>query len=144
MSTAIAIADAVVSAINAGSYSQPVQAQRLHQPSFTLDELKDLHVSVVPRSVLVSAATRDTSMYDVAVDVGVQKKVSAPPQGDEEVDDLLDLVEEIGDQLRLKRLADAPEAAWVSLAHEPVVAAEHLDQHRQFTSIITVVYRVRR
>jgi hypothetical protein len=140
LSTAITIADAVVAAINAGTSSQPVQAVRLHQPSFTLDELKDLHVSVVPRSVQVSAASRDTSMYDVSVDVGVQKKVSS----DQEIDDLLDLVEEIGDHLRLKRLADVPEAAWVSLAHEPVVAAEHLDQHRQFTSIITVVYRVRR
>jgi hypothetical protein len=140
VSTAVTITDAVVSAINAGTYSQPVQAQRLHQPSFTLDELKDLHVSVVPRSVQVSAASRDTSMYDVAVDVGVQKKVSS----DQEIDGLLDLVEEIGDHLRLKRLPDVPEAAWVSLAHEPVVAAEHLDQHRQFTSIITVVYRVRR
>lgn len=140
MSTAITIADAVVAAINAGTYTQPVQAVRLHQPSFTLDELKDLHVSVVPRSVQVSAASRDTSMYDVAVDVGVQKKVAS----DQEIDDLLGLVEQIGDHLRLKRLPSAPEAAWVSLAHEPIVAAEHLDQHRQFTSIITVIYRSRR
>ena len=140
MSTAITIADAVVAAINAGTYTQPVQAARLHQPSFTLDELKDLHVSVVPRSVQVSAASRDTSMYDVAVDVGVQKKVAS----DQEIDDLLGLVEQIGDHLRLMRLPNAPEAAWVSLAHEPIVAAEHLDQHRQFTSIITVVYRLRR
>lgn len=144
MSTAVTIADAVVAAINAGTYSQPVQAQRLHQPSFTLDELADLHVSVVPRSVEVSAATRETSLYDVAVDVGVQKKIAAGTEGEQEIDDLLDLVEEIGDQLRLKRLPDAPEATWVSLTHEPVVAAEHLDQHRQFTSIITVTYRVRR
>lgn len=140
MSTAITIADAVVAAINAGTYTQPVQAVRLHQPSFTLDELKDLHLSVVPRSVQVSAASRDTSMYDVAVDVGVQKKVAS----DQEIDDLLGLVEQIGDHLRLMRLPNAPEAAWVSLAHEPIVAAEHLDQHRQFTSIITVVYRLRR
>ena len=144
MRTAIAIADAVVATVNAGSYGQTVQAQRLHQPSFTLDELKTLHVSVVPRSVQVSAASRDTSMYDVAIDVGVQKKIAAGPQGDQEIDGLLELVEEIGDQLRLKRLPDMTEAAWVSLAHEPIVAAEHLDQHRQFTSIITVVYRVRR
>lgn len=116
----------------------------MHQPSFTLDELKDLHVSVVPRSVAVSAGTRETCLYDVAVDVGVQKKIAAPPDGDQEIDDLLDLVEEIGDHLRLKRLTTFPDAAWVSIAHEPIVAAEHLDQHRQFTSIVTVTYRVRR
>jgi hypothetical protein len=144
LSTAVSIADAVVAAINAGTFSQAVSAQRLHQPSFTLDELVDLHVSVVPRSVDVAAATRETSLYDVAVDVGVQKKVAAAPEGDQEIDDLLDLVEEIGDHLRLRRLPDFPDAAWVSLAHNPVVAAEHLDQNRQFTSIITVTYRVRR
>jgi hypothetical protein len=144
LSTPIAIADAVTASLNAGTFSLPIQAQRLHQPSFTLDELKDLHVSVVPRSVAVSAATRETSLYDVAVDVGVQKKIAAAAEGEQEIDDLLNLVEELGDHLRLKRLPDFPEAAWVSIAHEPIVAAEHLDQHRQFTSIITVTYRVRR
>jgi hypothetical protein len=73
----------------------------------------------------------------------VQKKL---PAEDEvaEIDGLLDLVEEIADHIRLTRLPDAPDAAWVSIAHEPVVSTESLEQHRVFTSVLSVTYRVRR
>jgi len=50
----------------------------------------------------------------------------------------------IADHLRLSRLDDYPQAAWLSIAHEPVVASEHLDQNRQLTSVLTVTYRVKR
>lgn len=140
MSTIIAIADAVAAHLNAGTFSQPISAQRIYQPAFTLEELKDLRVSVVPRSTGITTATRDSSTFECAVDVGVQKKI-----GEEgEIDGLLDLVEEIADHLRLKRLPDAPDAAWVAISHDPVVSAEALNEHRAFTSVLTVTYRVRR
>lgn len=143
MSTIVAIADAVTAHINAGAFSQPVNAQRLFQPAFTLEDLKDLRVSVVPRSTTIAAASRDSSTYECVIDVGVQKKV--PPENESaEIDALLGLVEEIADHLRLERLPGAPEAAWVSIAHEPVVSSESLEQHRVFTSVLSVVYRVRR
>jgi len=140
MSTIIAIADAVVSHLNAGSFSQPVSAQRMYQPAFTLEDLKDLRVSVVPRSTGITTASRDSSTFECAVDVGIQKKI-----GDEsEIDGLLDLVEELADHLRLTRLPGAPDAAWVGIAHEPVVSAEAFNEHRAFTSVLAVTYRVRR
>ncbi len=140
MSTIIAIADAVVSHLNAGTFSQPVSAQRMYQPAFTLEELKDLRVSVVPRSTGITTASRDSSTFECAVEVGIQKKI-----GDEsEIDGLLDLVEELADHLRLTRLPGAPDAAWVGIAHEPVVSAEALNEHHAFTSVLAVTYRVRR
>jgi hypothetical protein len=145
VSTITAIADAVVASLNgaAGGFSMPFAAQRSYQPSFTLEDLQDLHVSVVPRSVTIAASSRAQSQYDFAIDLGVQKKLASG--GDEAgIDALLDLTQEIADHLRFARLADFPAAVWVALAHEPVVAPEHLDQHRQFTSILTVTYRVRR
>jgi hypothetical protein len=97
----------------------------------------------VPRNVGIAAASRDSSTFECVVDVGVQRKL--PAEGDQaEIDGLLDLVEEITDHLRLKRLPDAPQAAWVSIAHEPVVSSESLEQHRVFTSVLSVTYRVRR
>jgi len=120
-----------------------VSAQRLFQPAFTLEDLKDLRVSVVPRTTAISAASRDSSTFEFVIDVGVQKKLSA--EGDAvEIDSLLDLVEAIADHVRLKRLPDAPDAAWLGIAHEPVVSTESLEQHRVFTSVLTVTYRVRR
>lgn len=143
MSTIAAIADAVAAHINAGTFSQPVSAERMYQPAFTLEDLADLRVSVVPRTVGIAAATRASSLFECVVDVGVQKKL--PAEGaDAEIDALLDFVEEITDHLRLSRLPDAPEAAWAGIAHEPVVSSESLEQHRVFTSVLSVTYRVRR
>lgn len=115
----------------------------MFQPAFLLEDLKDLRVSVVPRTVGISAASRDSSAFECVVDVGVQKKLPAENE-QSEIDGLLDLVEELTDHLRLKRLPDAPDAAWVSIAHEPVVSGESLEQHRVFTSVLSTTYRVRR
>ncbi len=143
MSTIAAIADAVAAHINAGTYSRPVAAERMYQPAFTLEDLKDLRVSVVPRTVGISAASRDSSTFECVIDVGVQQKL--PATGEQaEIDALLDLVEEIADRLRLTRLPGAPEAAWAGIAHDPVVSSESLEQHRVLTSVLSVTYRVRR
>jgi hypothetical protein len=148
MSTIVAIADAVVDRLNAGSFSIPVTAVRHHQPTFDLADLETLRVSVVPRSLTVTGASRRQSQFDALIDIGVQKRLAPAPSsaGDEdaEIDALLDLVEELADNLRFERLPTVPEAVWVGVAQEPVVAAEHLEQHRQFTSILTVTYRVLR
>lgn len=143
MSTIATIADAVASHINAGTFAQPVNAVRMYQPAFTLEDLADLRVSVVPRTVGIAAASRDSSTFECVLDVGVQMKLPAQDEQGE-IDALLDLVEEITDHLRLKRLPDAPEAAWAGIAHEPVVSSESLEQHRVFTSVLSVTYRVRR
>jgi hypothetical protein len=143
VSTIATIADAVAAHINAGTYTRPVTAARVYQPAFTLEDLKDLRVSVVPRTVGISAASRDSSIVECVIDVGVQQKL--PAENEEvEIDALLDLAEEIADRLRLTRLPGAPEAAWVGIAHEPVVSSEALEQHRVFTSVLSVTYRVRR
>lgn len=140
MSTLVAIADAVTASLNAGSFGTPFTAERLYQPAFELADLADLKVSVVPKDVTIATASRDGSYFDCAVDIGIQKKIA----DDAEIDGLVDLAEEIADHLRMKRLDDAPEAVWLSIEHEPVVAAEHLERQRTLTSILTVTYRVRR
>lgn len=142
MSAVIDIADAVVASLNAGTFSQPFEAERKYQPIVALPDLQTLHVSVVPRAVSITTATRETGYFDCAIDVGVQKKVNPDAPG--ELDELMTLVEEITDHLRMKRLVDAPQAAWVSIDNEPAFASEHLDQQRVFTSVLTVTYRVRR
>jgi len=143
MSTISALADAVADHINEGTYAQPVSAVRTYQPAFTLEELGELRVSVVPRTTTVTAASRESSTFEHVLDVGVQKKL--PAEDDQAaIDELLELTEAIGDRLRHTRLAVFPEAAWAGLAHEPVVSSESLEQHRVFTSVLSVTYRVRR
>lgn len=143
MSTISALADAVAEHINAGTYAEPVSAVRTYQPAFTLEELGELRVSVVPRTTTVTAASRESSTFEHVLDVGVQKKLPAE-DNQAAIDELLELTEAIGDRLRHTRLAGSPEAAWAGLAHEPVVSSESLEQHRVFTSVLSVTYRVRR
>jgi hypothetical protein len=143
MSTITAIADAVAAHINAGTFTQPLTAVRMFQPAFTLEDLKDLRVSVVPRTVQMTPATRDSLAVEYVVDVGVQKKL--PAEGaDAAIDELLALVEAIADHLRFQRLEGFPDAAWVGIRNEPVVSSEAIEQHRVFTSVLSVTYRERR
>ena len=142
MSTINQIADAIVQSLNAGSFSMPVEAQRCYQPVHDLSQLQQLRVSVVPKSLTATIATRSDSFFDCAIDIGVQRKVDADDQ--EALDGLMHLVEEIGDHLRFHKLEAFPSAAWLALENDPIFAPDHLEKERVFTSVLTVTYRVRR
>ena len=53
-----------------------------------------------------------------------------------------------GNEERVERLyatgllQDYPEAAWVQTENVPIYAVEHMEQHRVFTSILTLTFRV--
>ncbi|HLO40890.1 MAG TPA: hypothetical protein VK176_07695 [Phycisphaerales bacterium] len=143
MSTIAALADAVAAHVTAGSFGQPVTAVRMYQPAFTLEDLNDLRVSVVPRTVQMTPVTRDSLAVEYVIDVGVQKKLPADG-ADAAIDELLALAEAIADHLRFQRLEGFPDAAWVGISHEPVVSSESLEQHRVFTSVLSVTYRERK
>ena len=136
------IADAVVAEINAGSFSQSVNAQRAYLPEFELPEMENLQVTVVPKSVTTLPGGRAHNQHDYAIDVAVQQKLQTTD--DAEIDDLLTLVDEIADHFRFKRLGSYPGAVWLKTANEPVYAQEHLQEMRQFTSILTFTFRVMR
>jgi len=136
------IADAVVTELTGGAFSQSFTPQRRVLPEHELAEMKDLRVTVVPRGVEITASSRTTSQHDVQIDVGIQKKIGKAT--DTEVATLLALVDEIADFLKRRVLQAAPWAAWVKTANEPVYAPDHLAQQRAFTSVLTLTYRVLR
>jgi hypothetical protein len=141
-STLIALADAIVASLNSGTFSILFQAERGYRPVVELQTLQAVKVTVIPKSLAITAATRADGFYDCAIDVGVQRKVDVDDPA--ALDELMKLVEELGDHLRFRKLEGFAVAAWLSLENEPVFAPEHLEQHRQFTSVLTVTYRVRR
>ena len=69
----------------------------------------------------------------------VQKKTDMSQAS---LDALMTLVEEIADHFRTQPLASYPNARCTEVKNEPVYALEHLDEFRQFTSVITLTYRV--
>jgi hypothetical protein len=139
VSTLATLSDAVVDALNAAPLSQPFSAVRAYVPQFDLAQMQDLHVTVVPKRVTSQAADRSRSQFEYEIDVAVQKKLDTVDNG--AIDDLASLTQEIADLFRTQRLEDYPSAMCLKSQIDPVYALEHLDQLRQFTSVITLTFR---
>lgn len=137
MSTIADIAEAVVTALNGHTFSQPFTAARAYRAAFDLKDMKDLHLTVVPKGVEMSTAGRGLSQSDVQVDIGVQKKLSAADNT--EIDALMGLVQEIAEFVRSTgRFGDA---VWLRTENLPIYSQEHLAELRQFTSVLTLTLR---
>lgn len=140
MATIIEIADAVVAELNGASFSQPVTAARHYQPTFDLQEMTELHVSVVPRGLSSKTLDRKRDSFDYLIDVGIQKKPADLEQAT--LDALMSVVEEIADHFRTQPLAAYSNARCTEVKNEPAYAPEHLEELRQFTSVLTLTFRV--
>lgn len=140
MSVMTNIADAIVAELNAATFSQPVTAERHYLPRFDLREMEALHVSVVPKAVTQEMADRTRGQGDYSIDVAVQQKLQTADNA--EIDSLTNLVEEIGDHFRGRRLDSYPDAIWVRTEQSILYAPEHLADLRQFTSVVTFTFRV--
>ena len=139
MSLITDIADAVAVDLNAGSFSLPFTAVRRYVPRFNLQEMETLRVSVVPKGLTITTASRKEDQHEVRVDIGVQKKFD---QGDNaELDPLMALVEEIADFFRSSRLDTTPPATCVAVENAPIYAQEHFAERRLFTSVVTLTFR---
>jgi len=139
MAVILDIADSIVAQLNGGSFGQPLTAERHYQPKFDLSEMTELKVSVVPRSLASKTLDRNRDTFDYLIDVAVQKKTDMSQAS---LDALMTLVEEIADHFRTQPLASYPNARCTDVKNEPVYSLEHLDEFRQFTSVITLTYRV--
>ena len=142
MSRTLDISDAVVAELAGappGTFALSFTPRRRVLPQFELGELKDLHVTVVPRAVEITSATRAHSQHDVQIDIGVQKRLGKELES--EIEPLVELVEQIAAYLGRRPLGSIP-AVWVRTANDPIYAAEHLAEDRVFTSVLTVSYRL--
>lgn len=144
MSVLIDIADAVVAELNApGSPLVPAEgeplavAQRLYLPRFSLEEMAALHVTVVPKATTVERADRTRRQFDHSVDVAVQKRTEEKA----ELDGLMSLVEAIGELFKDRRLTRHG-ASLVGTEILPVFSPEHMEQMHQFTSVLTLTFRL--
>ncbi len=140
MKIAIDIADAIVTELQNASFSEALTLSRRVLPEFELAELKDLTVTVVPKAVQITNITRQSSSFDVAVDIGIQQKIGKDT--DAEVLRLSGVVTELVSYLNRRPLTGLPAAQFKSIANEPVYVPEHLSQNRLFTSVLTLTYKV--
>ena len=135
----VAIADAVTAELNGNTFTQTFTAQRLYLPVFDLQSMSDLKVTVVPKGITSSSLDRSRDNFDYQIDVAVQKKVNSQI---EVMDSLMRLVEEIGDYFRSNPLSSYPGARCTNVENTPVYAQDHLQELRQFTSVLTLTFRL--
>jgi len=135
----VAIADAVTAELNGNTFTQTFTAQRLYLPVFDLQSMSELKVTVVPKGITSSSLDRSRDNFDYQIDVAVQKKVNSQI---EVIDSLMRLVEEIGDYFRSNPLSSYPGARCTNVENTPVYAQDHLQELRQFTSVLTLTFRL--
>jgi len=139
MATITEIANSVVATLNAGTFAQPFTAERHYLPRFELPDMTTLRVSVVPKGIASQALDRNRDRVDYRIDVAVQHKTDTDMAT---LDALMTLVEAIGDYLQGTPLVGYPQARCVEMVNDPIYAPEHLDEFRQFTSLMTFTYRM--
>ena len=132
------IADAVVNILNASGLTPEFTAERTLLPRYDLKALKTLKVSVVPKGRKITQGTRVHTIDEVQIDIGVQKKIS----NDSELDGLLKLVEDICGLFKAERLPGFAGAICVKKENDPIYDPGHLRQFHQFTSLITLTFKV--
>lgn len=137
MSRITDIADAIVAALNAETFSLPFTSARFYRPIYEIKDLKTLRVTVVPRGDESEDASRSEVQHDIQVDIAVQIHVA--DMGLATLDPYMDLVEEIVDFIQAKRTFGV--GSWMQTDNRPIFAPEHLSEQRTFTSIITVTLR---
>jgi len=145
MAIIAAIADAVVAALNGHTFSKPFAAVRSYRPVYTREEMKDLHVTVVPGGYAMENLGRGQVQEDYTVEIAVQQAPETTSNA--ALDPLVGLVEEIRDFfLQNRRLAAMQNVICLRAAFaagsDRGYAPEHLDQLQQFTSVLALTFRV--
>jgi len=137
------LADAMVSEMNnapPGTFTLPFTAVRGYKPVFDLPDLLTLRVTVVPRSQASVYVSRSHVRTDYIIEIGVQQKVDADFEDD--CDDLMALVEQIGSFFYLRKLTSLPTATWIGVERPEGLHTEHLEQLHTFTSVLRLTYRI--
>lgn len=144
------VCDAVASALHAASLSQAFVAVRQYLPKFDLADAGDLLVFVTPgNSYTTTRVSRDGWQRDPQVAVVIVKRLETEPY-DGECDELMAFVEEVRALLGSVRLPEhetwkgqtRPLLQASTIEQDPVISTEALETMRQFTSVLTITYRI--
>lgn len=142
MSSDLAIlAEQVVLAINAAPPAPGAIAVLRMSPVMDIEKMgDDILLSVIPRSLTPTPGTRDDPMYDLAIDVGVQRRLN--PDDLPACVAMLTIVQAIITRLYRGNLPALPGLRPISIENDPAFAADHLANFSVFTSVPTITYRV--
>lgn len=133
----VELAQAVVTELNGASFSQAFTATRHYVPKIDMKDAATLSVLVAPSGFSTSVASRANDDEEYTIDVGILKRLVA--EGNDELDPLMQLVEEIKDHFRRKTIA-SPASVCTEITNDPIFDIESLDQKRQFASVLNLKF----
>ncbi len=142
MSRITDLADAVVTAINAASFSLEFTAARLWLPRFDRKDLDTLTISVVPRTTANEIEARParfdrTCEIDLAVQAAVANAAPAT------VDPLADLLEELADWALGRALDGPPAATCIGVDETTLSDPNHLMELSLYTGVLRLTFRMK-
>jgi len=148
MSLYTPLADAVVSLLNANTFSQPFTAQRVYDPMRPMETMEQLRVDVVLADKKCHPMDRSREANEVKIDIFVRQVINAPAGSQQEqtqLDGLLSLMEDISDYMNLQANRRPPNALWAGWQESELVypyIPSHLRSARQYTSLLRLTYFV--
>lgn len=139
-STMLTLCDAIKSELNAADLSLTFTAIRTYRPRWSLQDLQELRVAVIPMAVqaVFGEGTRGAQLYRYQLGIALQKKFDHETNA--ELDTYVVLVEELIDQFREGRSLDNTAFVCKQIEAEPLFFPEHLDQDRIFTSVVQMLW----
>jgi hypothetical protein len=143
-STLREIADALADGLDAETFTsvatQPA-VERVNWPDYTIEEMVDPVIAVMPGTLTIERVDRTHHQYDYQATVFVGRHTPS----DEMADDMLDLAEEIADAIRAHNWDQA--VVWPSGVTTPVEVAievnpdDALHDRNVWRAVITATYR---
>jgi hypothetical protein len=143
-STLREIADALADGLDAKTFTsvatQPA-VERVNWPDYTIEEMVDPVIAVMPGTLTIERVDRTHHQYDYQATVFVGRHTPS----DEMADDMLDLSEEIADAIRAHSWGQA--VVWPSGVTTPVEVAievnpdDALHDRNVWRAVITATYR---
>lgn len=144
------IADAVVTALEAGTFSKSIEPVRSYAEwDEELKDFDELHVDVVPLQTGPATELDDRSSveYTCEIDVGVRYRFGPSEQESttgridtSDMDACKLLVQEIAEFFITDRFADSPFAIWQNTEIKLGWSRKHLRQMRQFFGFVRLTF----
>lgn len=146
------VAEAVTTMLTTALASQEIVPERSYADwELELTDSNVLHVDVVAvtTEMKTELAARGSLRYLIPIDIGVRQRFGTDKQNDDtgripnsELDPLVLLTQQIFELFMPERLTDFEAGVWISTNILAMPIKAHLHQHRQFTAVVRIVFRV--
>lgn len=132
------IADAVVTALNGGTFETSFTATRVYLPQKDLKDLTALAVEVVPIVDAGAVSTRNQTEHQYQVNIGIRKKVANTNNAT--LDPLVYLCEQIASFFLTHAISGRNEK-WIGCKSENTYDPNALDSHSVFQAVLQLTFR---